>query len=98
MPEHPKQDLEAIYRSLNPAELHRQIAGCQDRLMELLKTKKQRRKVERPRSIPRPAPWQDPRAKDRYADVFREATDGRFEDILTSGNMPLSLGPVRSSG
>jgi hypothetical protein len=39
--------------------------------------------VERPRPIPRPAPWQDPRAKDRYADIFREATDGRFEDILT---------------
>jgi hypothetical protein len=84
LPEPSEQDLEAIYRSLNPAELRRQIAGCQDRLMELVKTKTQRRKeVERPRPIPRPAPWQDPQAKDRYADIFREATDGRFEDILT---------------
>lgn len=77
-------ELEATYVSLNPAELRRRIGASQDRLIELVKTKVQRRKeVWRPPSIPRPAPWKHPRAKDRYADIFREATDGRFEDILT---------------
>jgi len=77
-------ELEATYLSLNPAELRRRIGSCQDRLIELVGTKVQRRKeVWRPPSIPRPAPWRDRRAKDRYADIFREATEGRFEDILT---------------
>lgn len=77
-------ELEATYLSLNPAELRRQIGSCQDRLIELVKTKVQRRKeVWRPPSIPRPAPWKDRRARDRYADIFHEATDGRFADILT---------------
>jgi hypothetical protein len=79
-----KRELDATYLALNPAELRRQIARCQDRLLELVKTSRQRRKeVWRPPSIPRPAPWQDPRARERYADIFHEATGGRFKDILT---------------
>jgi hypothetical protein len=79
-----KRELEATYIGLNPAELRRQIGRCQDRLMELVKTKEQRRKeVWHPPSIPRPAPWQDGLVKERYADIFREATKERFEDILT---------------
>jgi hypothetical protein len=84
VPDASKQQLEATYLALNPAELRRQIAHCQDRLIELVKTKRQRRKeVWRPPSIPRPAPWQDPQARERYEDIFREATGRRFEDILT---------------
>ncbi len=79
-----KRALEEIYPGLNPAQLRRQIARCQDRLMHLVKTKQQRRKeVWKPPSRSAPAPWKDARARQRYADIFREATEGRFEDILT---------------
>lgn len=79
-----KRELEATYLTLNPAELRRRIGRCQDRLIELVKTKRERRKeVRRPPSTPRPAPWQDRRARERYEDIFHEATEGRFEDILT---------------
>jgi hypothetical protein len=79
-----KRELEEIYLSLNPAELRRQIASCQDRLIDLVKTKQQRRKeVWKPPSRPAPDPWKDARARQRYEDIFREATEGRFEDILT---------------
>ena len=84
LPRPAKDELEATYLTLNPAELRRRIGRCQDRLVELVKTKQERRKeVRRPPSPPRPAPWKDRRARERYADIFREATEGRFEDILT---------------
>ena len=82
--EEAKHELERIYLGLNPAELRRQIGRCQDRLLELVKTKQQRRKeVWQPPRLPSPAPWKDPSARQRYEDIFREATEGRFEDILT---------------
>jgi hypothetical protein len=82
--ERSKRELEATYLTLNPAQLRRQIGHCQDRLIELVKTKEQRRKgVWRPPSVPRPAPWKSRRAKERYEDILREATEGRYADILT---------------
>jgi hypothetical protein len=79
-----KDALEAIYLGLNPAQLRRQIGRCQDRLLDLVKTKPERRKeVWRPPSLPSPAPWKDRSARKHFEDIFHEATEGRYEDILT---------------
>ena len=45
LPERTKRDLTQTYLGLNPAELKRQIARCQDRLLELARTKQQRKEV-----------------------------------------------------
>jgi hypothetical protein len=45
VPEEPKQALTQTYLGLNPAELKRQIGRCQDRLLELAKTKSKRKEV-----------------------------------------------------
>lgn len=79
-----KRQLEETFLTLNPADLRRQIGSCQDRLIELAATKRERRREVRfppPRSLP--DPWQDLAAKRLYADILREATEGRYEDILT---------------
>jgi hypothetical protein len=82
--EESKDALEAIYLGLNPAELCRQIGRCQDRLLDLVKTKRERRKeVWRPPSLPGSAPWKSRSARKHFEDIFREATEGRFADILT---------------
>jgi len=82
--EESKRALDAIYLQLNPAELRRQIGRCQDLLLELVKTKRERRKeVWRPPSTPSPAPWKDRSARKHFEDIFHEATEGRYADILT---------------
>ena len=56
-----KRELEATYLTLNPAELRRRIGRCQDRLIELVKTKQERRKeVRRPPSTPSPGSMAGP--------------------------------------
>ena len=84
VPEDSKAEITQIYLGINPAELRRQIGRCQDRLLELVKTKEQRRKKI----------WTPPRTtgshrvkealdRKRLEDIFVEATKERFEDILT---------------
>ena len=84
VPEDSKAEITQIYLGINPAELRRQIGRCQDRLLELVKTKEQRRKEV----------WTPPRTTGshrlkgalnpkRLEDIFSEATEKRFEDILT---------------
>ena len=82
--EQAKAHLTEIYLELNPAQLRRQIGRCQDRLLDLLKTKEQRRKEVwiPPRSTPTHRSKGALNRK-RLEDIFDEATDRRFEDILT---------------
>jgi len=81
--EQAKRVLEETYPSLNPAELRRQIGRCQDRLVELVKTKSERRKEVKPPRNPGPPPWRGASTKRRLEDIFDEATDRRYADILT---------------
>jgi hypothetical protein len=79
-----KGALEELYPTLNPAELRRQITRCQDRLVQLTKTKAERREeVMRPSGPKNAEPWKGAPARTRLEDIFDEATEGRFEDILT---------------
>jgi len=78
-----KRALNETYLGLNPAELRRQIGRCQDRLVELVKTKSERRKEVKPPRNPGPPPWKDASTKRRLEDIFDEATEGRYADILT---------------
>ena len=78
-----KRVLEETYAGLNPAELRRQIGRCQDRLVELAKTKGGRKEVKKPPLRAYPAPCESWVTKQLYADIFREATEGRYEDIFT---------------
>ena len=45
LPDSTKQALTQTYLALNPAELKRQIATCQDRLLQLARTKPERKEV-----------------------------------------------------
>ena len=78
-----KRELEETYLELNPAQLRRQIGRCQDRLVELVKTKSERRKEVKPPRNPGPPPWRGTSTKKRLEDIFHEATDRRYADILT---------------
>jgi hypothetical protein len=46
LPQETKAALEATYRSVNPVALKRDIARCQDRLLELSRLKEERRRKE----------------------------------------------------
>jgi hypothetical protein len=81
IPEEAKNALRKTYRSLNPVQLKRAIGGCQDRLIAMAKAKN-----ETPKEVSRP-PDHPYRKKDvlqaGFEDIFGDATDGWFEDILT---------------
>jgi hypothetical protein len=75
-----REALTQSYRSLNPAELKRAIGRCQERLIAMARSNtKSRKEVSRPPVHPIAGPC----LRGRLEDIFGDATDGCFEDILT---------------
>ena len=45
MPEQYKEKIKQVYAGLNPAELHREITRLQNKLLKIILTKKEKRKL-----------------------------------------------------
>jgi hypothetical protein len=73
IPDETKEALTRTYLSLNPAQLKREIARCQERLLELGRTKHDRKGGAPPT---RPPLQEDVLLAPGFEDIFDEATVG----------------------
>jgi hypothetical protein len=76
-----KEDLRRAYLELNPAQLKRDLAQCQARLVEA--RRQQATETEGGDTTARPPLQEDVLPSGNFEDIFDEATGRCFEDILT---------------